>query len=329
VIVDILKDSRYEGFTPVFECISGSQLYGTASSESDVDCRGVFIASKKYFLGFSGIEQIEPNAETVYFEIRKFFKLCLECNPNLIELLFVPPTKQLFSSRQWRRIVSSKEVFLSRKAARTFPGYAIAQLHRIKQHRNWLLHPIKKQPVRSDFGLPMEKTLVAKDQLNAYEELKARNSIPYELNPNFLELLEREKAFLNANREWNNYQKWLRERNPKRAVLEKQAGYDTKHASHLIRLIGEGRELLLTGCITFPRPDARLLRAIIDGEFSYDQLMSMIGDSETVFREMSKQSQLPDGPDYERAEELCQSLIFRTITKRPLDDLPFARDAAP
>ncbi len=316
MLADILKDGRYESFTPVFECVAGSQLYGTASAESDVDCRGVFIASKKYFLGFSSIEQIEPNAETAYFELRKFFRLCLECNPNLIELLFVPPANQLYSSRQWRRIVKNRDLFLSTKAARTFPGYAIAQLHRIKQHRNWLLHPIKKQPSRSDFGLPVDKALVSKDQLNAYEELKAKNSIPYELNPNFLELLEREKAFLNANREWNSYQKWLRERNPKRAALEKRSGYDTKHAGHLVRLIGEGRELLLAGHITFPRPDAKLLRAIIDGAYSYDELMSMIGDVETAFDEMAVQSSLPDNPDHAAAEDLCQSLIFSAIAGR-------------
>jgi predicted nucleotidyltransferase len=315
MITDALKAKRYEGFTPMFECIAGSQLYGTASPESDVDCRGVFIASRKYFLGFSGIEQIEPSAETVYFEIRKFLRLCLECNPNLIELLFVPRSMQIYSSRRWQRLLKAKNIFLSRKAARTFPGYAMAQLHRIKQHRNWLLHPMAKQPVRSDFGLPMEKTLVTKDQLNAYEELKGSVSVPFELNPNFLGLLEREKAFLNANRDWNNYETWLRQRNVKRAALEKRSGYDTKHASHLIRLISEGRELLLTGQITFPRPDAELLRAIIDGEYSYEQLMSMIGDLDTVFREITVQSLLPEYPDQELAEELCQSLVFNAISR--------------
>ena len=131
MIADVLREAQFEGFTPVFEGVTGSQLYGTATAQSDVDCRGVFIPSAKYFLGFSTIEQIEPAGDSVYFEIRKFFRLCLECNPNIVELLFIPPGRRVYSSRQWNRIVRNRNIFLSKKAASTFPGYAIAQLHRI------------------------------------------------------------------------------------------------------------------------------------------------------------------------------------------------------
>jgi predicted nucleotidyltransferase len=43
---------------------------------------------------------------------------------------------------------------------------------------------------------------------------------------NFLEVLVLEKRYRNAKREWDQYQTWLKQRNPKRAELEKKFGYD-------------------------------------------------------------------------------------------------------
>ena len=46
---------------------------------------------------------------------------------------------------------------------------------------------------------------------------------------------------------WDSYQTWKTHRNPARAELERQHGYDTKHAMHLIRLMRMGLEVLETG----------------------------------------------------------------------------------
>ncbi len=64
---------------------------------------------------------------------------------------------------------------------------------------------------------------------------------------NFIEVLKKEKQYRSAKQEWNSYQKWLKERNPARAELEKKFGYDCKNAVHLVRLIRECREILETG----------------------------------------------------------------------------------
>ena len=45
---------------------------------------------------------------------------------------------------------------------------------------------------------------------------------------------------------WDSYQTWKTHRNPTRAELEPQHGYDTKHAMHLIRLMRMGLEVLET-----------------------------------------------------------------------------------
>ena len=306
---------KFENFIPIVEVIAGSRLYGTNTEESDTDIRGVFIPSKKYFLGFANnVEQIESKrSDVVFFDIRKFFKLCLDCNPNIVELLFIPKDKLIFTSQIWERIVENRNLFLSKKARYTFSGYAVSQLHRIKQHRNWLLHPVKKQPLRVDFGLPMNESLVTKDQMNAYDELKANYNLKFELNPNFLELLEHEKAFINANRDWNNYEKWKKERNPARAKLEEKFGFDVKHGAHLCRLLSEGKELLLTGNITFPRPDKDFLLEIISGKYFYDDLMEIVGDLDSKFDKFYEQSILPHSPNQNKADELCISIVSENL----------------
>jgi len=303
-------------FKLIFAGLTGSHLYGTALPESDRDVRGVFIPSEEFYLGFlEKVEQVENHEpDETYWEISKFFKLCLDNNPNILELLFIPEQFRLFVTPEWLEILSHKDMFLSTKAKYTFSGYALSQLHRIKQHREWLLNPPKKQPERNNFGLP-NANIVHKDQVNAFNEL-LHSETPIELSDNALEILQREKAYINASKQWQQYQDWKTNRNPQRAELEAKYFYDTKHGSHLYRLIGEGIELLTTGNITFPRPNAEELLAIRKGAYSYQQLMDKLGgdkfDIDSLF---SFESKLPHNPDRKNADMLCRKLIKERLNE--------------
>lgn len=303
-----------KGFKLIFSCIAGSHLYGTNTENSDVDERGVFIPSKEYFLGFAHkVEQFENKTQDItYYDIRKFLALAIDSNPNIIELLFVPPNKINYASNEWHEIINHRELFLSKKARYTFSGYAVSQLKRIQLHRSWLLNPPKKQTTRSDFGLPEDRTLVTKEQLNAYIELDSQGK-EMMLSIDVLRVLEREKVFQNANKHWDQYQTWKNTRNPDRAVLEEKHGYDTKFALHLVRLISEGEELLLQKHITFPRPDFEYLLNIKNGDLSYEQLMDKISDVDTKFDILMKKSTLPTKPDIKSIDELCVKLVSARI----------------
>jgi hypothetical protein len=302
-------DSR---FKLICKCVTGSQLYGTATPESDVDIRGVFIPTEEFYLGFmEKVEQVESHVpDETFWEITKFFRLCIDNNPNILELLFVPLYSEYteYFTKEWEEIISKRELFLSTKARHTFSGYAVSQLHRIKQHREWLLNPPKKKPERKDFNLP-ETNVITKDQINAYDELMDRGEV-LEIGLQTLQVLQREKAYFNAARYWEQYNKWKEERNKDRASLEAKYGYDCKHASHLFRLIGEGIELLTTKNITFPRPDAQELLAIRHGEYSYDELMVKLGDDvDTNFKNIDGSVVLPHSPNRKEADKLCQKLV--------------------
>lgn len=75
---------------------------------------------------------------------------------------------------------------------------------------------------------------------------------------------------------WKSYETWLRERNKKRSELETKFGYDCKHASHLVRLLRMGDEILSTGKVNVDRTNidaAELVAIKNDGIWSYDFLM--------------------------------------------------------
>ena len=75
---------------------------------------------------------------------------------------------------------------------------------------------------------------------------------------------------------WESYQTWKTHRNPARAALERQHGYDTKHAMHLVRLMRMGLEVLERGDLRVRRDDADALSAIRDGAMSFDELLAEV-----------------------------------------------------
>jgi predicted nucleotidyltransferase len=229
------------------------------------------------------------------FGIHKLFRLALECNPNILELLFARDSELRRCTPAGERLRVAAVGFLSERAAQSFAGYARGQLQRIAGHRAWLLHPPAAPPQRGDFGLP-ERTLLPADQLQAAEAAIQKrmdgwhvdwSGIPTArilqlqgqleallqelvgghaqrfaaaarvegLSEELIANLERERRYKASMRAWQQYQEWCRHRNPARAALEAKFGYDTKHAAHLLRLLRMGREILEEGRVIVWRGD--------------------------------------------------------------------------
>jgi len=269
----------------IYKVIAGSQAYGLAREGSDTDIRGVCIPPKPYLLGLSEFEQYEsPTHDTVIFALKKFARLALACNPNIIEILYVEPQHVLFINSLGEKLRAAREIFLSKRAAETFSRYAIAQLRRIERHHRWIVSPPAEPPVPETFGARPHR---------------GRYKFPDS---------DAERAYRAAQRHWDNYQKWKRERNPARAELEAKFGYDTKHAMHLLRLLHIGREILAEGKVHVWRPDAQWLLAVRDGLLGYEELLALAKQGEAELAELMKHSPLPEAPDEEAAEKLAVEL---------------------
>ena len=297
-------------FTVIFETVHGSRAYGLATESSDTDLRGVFVPARIRFTGFlEGPDQLEPSAERVLYEIRKFFRLAAACNPTVIEVLFTDPGDHVTVSAEGGKLLDRRREFLSRRAGDSFGRYGLAQLHRIRTHRRWLLSPPVKKPQRGEYGLP-ERSAISRDEQGAVEAMIADGRVAEaDLPASFLDVLDRERRYRGALREWQQYEEWTRNRNPIRAELERRHGYDTKHAMHLIRLLRMAVEILSTGEVHVRRRDADELVAVRRGALSFEALLEQADGLGAQLKALSAASPLPSLPDEDCLNALCAELV--------------------
>lgn len=338
----------------------GSHAYGTNTETSDEDFKGVAIPTQKYFYGYTHrFEQAElkaPDDDAVIYDIRKFFNLAADCNPNIIEVLHTDPSDHFIVTPIGRTILDHKDDFLSKKIKHTFLGYSVSQLKRIKTHKRWIMDPPAVPPTRASLGLP-EQTLIPQDQLMAafaevqkeldrvnfdfmenleesakievkntmqtmLAEMKITGDVQFGaaarkigLSDNFIEIMQKERQYTGAKREFDQYQNWKKTRNVKRSELEEKYGYDTKHAYHLVRLIRMCREVLTTGKVIVKRPDREELLSIRNGAWTYEKLIEFAESEDDKLNELYNSTNvLPKIPNKEKLDQLCIKLVEQHLS---------------
>ena len=136
------------------------------------------------------------------------------------------------------------------------------------------------------------------------------------LSDNLIQVMQREREYTGAKREWDQYQNWRKTRNPTRSALEEKYGYDTKHAYHLVRLIRMCREILTTGKVLVKRPDREELLTIRNGAWSYEQLIEFAEREDKELAELYLSTTvLPKTPDKEKLDKLCIELVEKSLSK--------------
>lgn len=134
------------------------------------------------------------------------------------------------------------------------------------------------------------------------------------LSDNFIEIMQKERAYKNLKSQWDKYQEWKKNRNPARAAMEEKFGFDGKHGLHLIRLLRVCKEALSTGKIIVKRPDREELLAIRGGGWTYEQLIEEAEKLDAQAEELYKTSNvLPKTPDFEYLDKLCIQLVDRFL----------------
>jgi len=139
--------------------VMGSQSYGVSGDASDVDIYGFCIPPKDlvfpHLAGeIAGFGEPQPRfdqwqqhhvrppdgRDTTYdfqvFSIVRFFHLCMECNPNIIDSLFTPRRCVMHSTQIGEAVRDARKLFLHKGAWHRFRGYAYAQMGKIRGRVN-------------------------------------------------------------------------------------------------------------------------------------------------------------------------------------------------
>jgi predicted nucleotidyltransferase len=289
--------------------LSGSRAYGTDTLESDYDYRGIFINSLDSYLLNKNIDQVECNTnDIVIYELSKFIKLAKNCNPNIVELLFVDPECIVYKHPLMERILQHRDLFISKQARNTFLGYAKSQLKRIQRHKRWLDNPLQK-PLRRDYNLEPLRCF-SNIKLQSLNTLSSNDFEELGMDTDIKAYIQLELQYQNDYDEWYKYNTWVTNRNPERAKLEALAGYDCKHASHLIRLQLNAKEIAETGTMHTRSRNVQLLKDIRNGKYTYEELIHM---SNELIKEVNlafDKSNIPATANHSLIDDIVYDLLY-------------------
>lgn len=133
--------------------IMGSNAYGVSSDSSDEDIYGFCIPKKEMvfphlkgeIIGFGRhderfevwqqhhIEDKDTGKEHDFqvYSIIKYFQLCMECNPNMIDSLFTPRRCIIHTTQVGELVRENRYLFLHKGAWHKFKNYAFSQMHKM------------------------------------------------------------------------------------------------------------------------------------------------------------------------------------------------------
>ncbi len=323
---DFLRTNPRLGNRIILMGLGGSYAYGTNNENSDIDFRGITLNLPSDLLGLTEFEQYEDNStDTVIYVFNKIIKLLLECNPNTIELLGLDEEQYLIKTPLGQELLDHKQLFLSKRAAKSFGGYASAQLRRLQNAiaRDSMPQQEREQHIYNSVKNALEdfrrkNQLLDKGNINIYidksDNPEFETEIFIDAQYQHLPLRDYENMLGAMNSVIRDYDK-LGKRNRK-----KDDNHLNKHAMHLIRLFMMAIDILEKGEIkTHRTKDSDLLKRIRRGDFQKEdrtfskEFYDMLSDYESRLELATKNTCLPDNPDMEKVEKFVEHVNRKAI----------------
>lgn len=306
--------------------LGGSYAYGTNVETSDIDIRGCALNSKSDLLGLSQFDHFEHNAtDTKIYSFNKFINLLSNCNPSIIEMLGCKPEHYFLLTPIGKEILDNKKMFLSKKAVKSFGGYATQQFRKLE---NALAKGYYPQQEKERHILASCENIISgfNERYAEFPEGAITLNISPAQNPD----LETE-IFVDVNlkhyplRDYkniladfkdvvDNYNK-LNHRNAKRDAV-----HLNKHAMHLIRLYLMCIDILeKEDVITYREDDREFLLSIRNGQYQKpdgtykSEFFELVDKLEKRMQYASKNTSLPEKPNHKQIEEFVISVNERVV----------------
>lgn len=304
----------------ILEFTSGSHLYGTNVATSDIDLQGLFIAPKCYYLGLDTVEEVDLSTvsktddgkndsdaiDRKFNEFRKFIKLAIAGNPNMIEQIFVPNCSIIYINDIGKKLLDNYNLFPSKLVKQRFLGYGLSQIKKSKVKPDNFIEltnfkidyeSVDKTIWKSWFTMKLIEfkyidSIISK-HIKFHTDFASIGGLNFNLNVKIKDVYN--SVCVRLEKASHRQDGWLTH------------GLDLKYCMHAVRLMLEGIELLKTGKIIFPLTYKDILLDIRNGKLSLQEIDELTADT---FNELENfESELPTVPNFNKINNLLVELI--------------------
>lgn len=320
----------------ILEIIFGSHLYGVSTPTSDLDLKAIYLPTAKevilnnYKKTITTVRPKQPferntkdDVDIEIFSLDRYLHLLMEGQTLSLDFLFHTPDMITHKTKDYwifEYIFNNREKFLS-KDVTAFIGYAKNQaakyglkgfrVHALRTTLEFLKSYEDKVDIVGDCDLHSWVLSLNNEHIKIVECKGAHGK----MEPH-LEVCGKKTPFhARIGFAIKQIQRRFDEYGQRALMAENNEGCDYKALSHAVRVNSEAKELLLTGKITFPRPDRELLLRIKKGEIHYKEVAEIIENGLEELKECQKISILRDKPDVEFAEDFIFE-VYSNIVKK-------------
>lgn len=145
-VLPVLEASTLASRNAVHVAQCGSAMYGLATSTSDVDYHVVYMkpSSELLALGATSDKTIQHSVDAAYGsdkagiveyvakELGQYVGALVKSHPNAIELLFLPPEKNMASSWIWKELVDMRRMFITKQCVSMYFGFVRSHLSKAR-----------------------------------------------------------------------------------------------------------------------------------------------------------------------------------------------------
>jgi len=297
----------------------GAHLYGTATSDSDLDYKGIFLPTKEqlllgcvpkshnYSTGKDYSRNTKNDVDTELYSLHYFIKLACAGQTVAMDMLHAPDSMILKKSKIWEEIVKNKQKFYT-KNLKSFIDYARRQASK---------YGIKGSRINA--ALQVLEILKKEDPSKKMKEVWSR--LPriehcYDVAPDPNGMRQYQvcgKSFQESaaiGYVLPIIEKFYDDYGRRAKLAAENRNIDWKAVSHALRAAFQTKEILTESTINFPLRNADFLRKVKQGKLDY---ISEVGPLlETLMEEvegLSLTSSLPEAVDRKFWDKyICETL---------------------
>ena len=168
---DFLRDDYRLGKNIILLTVAGSHAYGTNHVGSDLDIRGAATNDRFSILTMQDFEHVRHGeTDTIIYSFDKLVKMLCSGNPNVIEMLGLRPEHYLLQTKVGSELLARKDMFLSRRIADSFGGFAASQMKIVANDTS--AQKCQKAMMHAFRALSMGIEIMQTGQVNTYRSDK-------------------------------------------------------------------------------------------------------------------------------------------------------------